>query len=298
MNSTHDPAQLFALDALLETRSVSAAARRMGVTQSAMSHTLARLREQFDDPLLVRAGRGLARTARAEAIAPRLRAAVRDLQDAVAMVPTFDPATTSRTFRVATTDLVELALLPALLPRVQREAPGVDLWLRGPADAEAALQRDDLDLSLQPLGADTPAAGLRARSLFHERFVCVYRRGHPLAAAPLSPAVFARARHALVAPRGSRGGVVDTALTAAGLSRRTALILPSFLVVPHLVATSDLVVTLPSRLAHTFAALLPLCVVEHPLPLPGFTISMVWHERHEGDPGHQWLRARVVAAMG
>lgn len=298
MSLAHDPTQLFALDALLETRSVSAAARRMGVTQSAMSHTLARLRGQFGDPLLVRAGRALALTARAEAMAPRLRAAVRDLQDAVATVPTFDAATTTRTFRLATTDLVELAVLPALLNRLESEAPGVDLWLRGPADAETALQRDDLDLSIQLLTSDTPAAGLRTRALFHERFVCVYRRDHPLAAGPLTIEAFASARHALVAPRGSRGGVVDAALTAAGLSRRTALIVPSFLVVPHLVAATDLVVTLPSRLAYTFAALLPLCVVEHPLALPGFAMSMVWHDRHEGDPGHRWLRERLVGLMG
>jgi DNA-binding transcriptional LysR family regulator len=289
MSTIHDSTQLVALDALLETRSVSAAARRMGVTQSAMSHTLARLRERFDDPLLVRAGRGLVPTVRAELMAPRLRAAVRELEAAVAIVPTFDAATAERTFHLATTDLVELALLPGLLTRLGRHAPGVDLALRGPSGAEAALERGDLDLSIQLLREDSPA-GLRARALFRERFVCVYRRDHPLAGVPLTVERFVAARHALVAPQGARGGVVDDALAAAGLSRRTALLVPGFLIVPHVIASTDLLVTLPERLARTFAALLPLRILEHPLTLPGFTMSLVWHERHEDDPGHRWLR--------
>jgi DNA-binding transcriptional LysR family regulator len=297
MTSIHDPTQLVALDALLETRSVSAAAKRMGVSQSAMSHTLARLRLRFADPLLVRSGRGLVPTARAEAMAPRLRAAVRELEGAVDAVPVFDPATARRTFRLATTDLVELVLLPTLLSRLEHDAPGVDLWLSGPLDGEGRLQRGDLDLSLQLLRGTEADAGLRARALFRERFVCVMRRDHPLAEGPLTLARFVSARHALVAPQGTPGGVVDRALEAQGLSRRTALTLASFLVVPHLVASSDLLVTLPERLARVFAGLLPLVVKEHPLDLSGFTVNLVWHERHDHDPGHRWLRQAVVAAV-
>jgi DNA-binding transcriptional LysR family regulator len=295
MNTLHDPDALVALDALFTTRSVTAAAKQLGVTQSAMSHTLARLRARFADPLLVRSGRGLALSARAEAMAPRLRAALRDLSDAVATTPTFDPTTARRTFTLATTDLVELTVLPAALRRLERDAPGLNLWVRGPRDAEAALQRGDLDLSAQVRRGE--AAGLRARAVFRERFVCMHRVDHPLAGAGMTVEAFAAARHALIAPSGAPGGVVDTALAARGLERRTAVIVPGFLSVAHLVATTDLLVTLPERVARAHAGLLPLTIVEHPLDLPDFTVYLVWHERSDGDPGHRWLRDHLVESV-
>lgn len=295
MSNVHEPAALLALDALLETRSVTLAAKRMGVSQSAMSHTLARLRDRFDDPLLVRSGRGLVPTARAELMGHHLRAAASELAAAVAVAPAFDPLTARRVFRVATTDLVEMSLLPRVLAILEREAPGIDLHVRAQTDAEPALHSGEIDVSIQPV-RDQPSAGLRARALFHEKFVCVMRRGHPLAASKLSAERFAGARHVLVAPRGSPGGVVDDVLAARGLARRTVVLVPSFLAVPHLLAGSDLVATLAERVARTFADLLPLHVVPHPLRLPGFTISTIWHERADADPGHVWLRQALTRA--
>lgn len=297
MQPPHDPAALVALDALLETRSVSAAAARLGVTQSAMSHTLARLRERFDDPLLVRSGRALVPTARAEEMAPRLRAAVRDLAAAIEGGPPFVPATASRSFRLATTDLVDLTVLPRLLPALAREAPGVDLVLRPSPGSLDAVLAGDLDLAVLLKGTITATAGLRSRALFHERFVCLMRRDHPLAGR-LTVEAFAAARHALVAPSGGRGGVMDQLLEARGLSRRVAVLLPTFLVAPHVVATTDLIVTLPERVARTFAGLLPLHVEAPPVDTPGFTMVMVWHERNDREPGLSWLRERLVEAAG
>lgn len=295
MNSVHDPSALLALDALLETRSVTLAARRMGVSQSAMSHTLARLRARFEDPLLVRSGRGLVPTARAERMGRHLRSAASELAAAVAVAPAFDPLTARRVFRIATTDLVEMSLLPRVLAILEREAPGIDLHVRAQTDAEPALHSGEIDVAIQPV-RDQPSAGLRARALFHEKFVCVMRRGHPLAASKLSAARFAGARHVLVAPRGSPGGIVDDVLTARGLARRTVVLVPSFLAVPHLLAGSDLIATLAERVARAFADLLPLHVVPHPLRLPGFTISTIWHERADADPGHVWLRQALTRA--
>jgi DNA-binding transcriptional LysR family regulator len=297
MSTLHDPAALLALHALLETRSVTAAAKRTGVTQSAMSHTLARLRTRLGDPLLVRSGRGLVPTARAEAMAPRLAAAVRELEAAMTATPAFDPATARRTFTLVTSDLVELAVLPGLVARLGREAPGVDLHVRPSGDGEAAVRAGDVDLAVQPLRRDAATSGLRARTLFREEFACAVRRGHPLAEGELTVERFAAARHAFIAPRGTPGGVVDDLLASMGLARRTVLIVPSFLVVPHVVAATDLVVTLPARFAHTFAALLPLVVLPHPISPPGFTMSAIWHERMDGDPGHRWLRKVVSEAV-
>lgn len=295
MSGVHAPADLVALDALLRLGSVSGAARQLGVTQSAMSHTLARLRRDLDDPLLVRSGRGLVPTARAEHMAPRLREAVSALEAAVAAPAGFDPTVARRGFRIAMPDYGELVLLPQLIARLEKEAPGVDLAIvrAGPE----ALDRGEVDLVLQPRRREDDRAGLRARALFHEHFVCVLRHGHPLIERGLSVAGFAAARHLLVAPRGTPGGIVDDALAARGLSRRTVVTAPSFLAAPYLVARSDLVLTLAERVARVVATGLPLHILPHPLALAPFTTSMIWHERLENDPAHAWLR-RVVGEEG
>lgn len=295
MSIVHAPADLVALDALLQSGSVSAAARQLGVTQSAMSHTLARLRRDLDDPLLVRSGRGLVPTARAERMAPRLREAVMALEAAVAAAPGFDPGTARRAFRVAMPDYGELVLLPPLMARLEREAPGVDLAVVR-AGGEA-LDGGDVDLVIQPRRKEDDRAGLRARALFRDRFVCVLRHGHPLTVGEFTVERFAAARHLLIAPRGRPGGVVDEALRARGLERRTVVTAPSFVAAPYVVARSDLVLTLAERVARLVAAGLPLHILPPPLDVPGFTTSMIWHERMEQDPGHSWLRG-VIAEEG
>lgn len=300
MNDLHDSSDLIALEVLLQTRNVTQAAVRLGITQSAMSHTLARLRQRFDDPLLVRSGRGLVRTALAEAMSPRLSAALAELRSAVQARVEFDPARSRATFRFGTTDMVELVVLPRLVARLSEEAPGVDLHVLGAADGETALIEDRLDLLCQPLREPTPA-GLRARALYSERFVCMLRPQHPLCAGPQSTESwttesFAAARHALVAPRGNPGGVTDRVLAGLGHQRRTVLLVPSFLAVAHIVAASDLVVTLPERVARTIAAPLGLTVREPPFEIPGFRMHLLWHERHDAHPAHRWLRAKMVEA--
>lgn len=292
MNEAH-VSDLLVLDVLLDTRSVSAAARRLGVTQSAMSHTLARLRERLGDPLLVRSGRALVPTARAEAMRGPLRAARAALDAAVASPARFEPAHARRAFTLTMPDYGELVLLPALLARLEQDAPGVDLRIVRAATAATSLA-DGSDLVVQPLRAEDEVAGLRARVLFRERFVCVARRGNPLFDGELSPERFAAARHLLIAPRGTLGGVVDDVLRARGQERRTVVATPSFVAAAWLVASTDLVVTFPERVAHRVAAGLPLEVREHPLVLPGFGTSMIWHERDDLDEGHTWLRGLVA----
>ena len=294
MNDMHDLNQLRVLDALLTERSVTGAARRLGRTQPALSHALARLRETHQDPLLVRSGRGMALTPRAEALAPRLRLALRGLEDAVRAALPFDPASTRRSFRVATADYAELVLLPRLIPRLEREAPGVDLWLRRPMDDLTGLADSDTDVVVGLAAASVLGAGVICRPLFSDRFVVIMRADHPLSQAPLTVEAYAAARHAFIAPRGGPGGVVDDALAKLGLSRRVALAIPHFLVAPYVVAGSDLVLTLAERVARAFASHLPLTIVEPPLPLPRFTISLMWHERHHADLGHAWLRSTLA----
>ncbi len=292
---------LVALDALLAERHVTRAARRLGLSQPATSHALARLRALLGDPLLVRgAGGALVATARAEALVPRLRQALDAVRAALQGDPPFDPATARASFRISTGDYAELVLLPALMRRIAREAPGVDLWVVTSADEAAALASGSIDCLLAPRRAGTtPGPGTYQRPLFTETFTCLVRRGHPAAAQRLTLARYAALDHLLIAPRGTPGSFVDDALAERGKQRRVALAVPHFLVAPHVVATTDLILTVASRVAAAVAGPLDLVTVPPPVELPGFAMALYWHERRHHDPAQRWLRgliAEVAAA--
>jgi DNA-binding transcriptional LysR family regulator len=286
---------LVALSALLEERHVTRAARALGMSQSAMSHALGRLRAALSDELLVRGPSGLVPTARAEALREPLREALSTLSDALDTPRPFEAATARRAFTVAASDYVQLVVLPRLVARLQAEAPGVDLWIVSPSPEEIATRLADgtLDLDIGVPRAEA-APGLHARRLFDERFVCVVREGHPRVRDTLTLEDYVDLPHAFVAPRGRKGGAVDSALAKRGLERRVAVAVPHFLVMPTVIASSDLIVTLASRVARSFAEHLPLRLFEPPIPLPSFSMQMTWHERAKSDPGHQWLRALLV----
>jgi DNA-binding transcriptional LysR family regulator len=289
---------LVALRALLTERSVTAAAQRLGLSQPATSHALSRLRDLFADPLLVRVGRGLVLSPRAEALRGQVDRALDEVSSLLATPPTFDPKTSTRTFSIATSDYGQFVLLPPLLARLAKEAPGVDLWIRDMSSApmEEWFQDGGVDVGVAPVrAAARRARGLRVERLFSEGFVCLVRKGHPKVKKGLTVSDFAELPHAFVAPRGTRGGVVDEALKKRGKARRIALAVPHFLVAPHAVARSDLIVTLAERVARFFAEHLPLRVLPPPLPLPTFAVSLIWHERVGSDPGHAWLRGQIAA---
>lgn len=289
---------LVALDALLAERSVTRAALRIGLSQSAMSHALARIRELLGDAVLVRTAEGMVPTARAERIGPAVRRALAEISSALAGDAPFDPATSRRTFTLAAADYAQMALLPPLLARLAKIAPGVDLWVKSvPEDLGIALA-GDVDLVITPARSRDTAAGIAHERLFDERFVCVVRRGHPAAKKRMTLDRFVALPHALVAPMGTRASFVDDALAALGKQRRIACAVPHFLVAPHLIASSDMVLTLGERVARSFAAQLDLVLLTPPLELGGITVSQIWHERSAGDPGHAWLRSllREVAA--
>jgi len=285
------------LDALLAERSVTRAARRLGLSQPATSHALARLRSALGDPLLVRTPRGMRMTPHAEAIAGDLRRALADLESAVAPAAAFDASRARRGFRVATDDYCEFVLLPALLSRIDREAPGVDLHILRLTGREGAdLAEGHVDAVIGIVEVLGPLPGAYTQRLFDERFVCLVRKGHPLVGRRLSLATFAGLRHALVAPRGDGRGVVDAALAKLGLDRRVSVQVPHFLVAPQIVRASDVILTVGERLARA-AAPSGLRIFPPPLALPGFTVSLIWHGRNHADPGHAWFR-NVAAEVG
>lgn len=285
-----------ALDALLAERHVTRAARRLGITQSAASHALGRLRELLGDPLLVRgAGGAMVPSAMAIRIAPQLRKVLDDLT-AVLRGESFDPATARRTFRLGASDYVELVLLPRLAARLAQLAPGVDLWVHTFDDwGDAELASGKLDCVLAPPRRNARPSGMFEKVLLHESFTCVMRARHPLAGARLTLARYCEAPHLMVAPRGTPGSFVDDALAALGRTRRIALAVPHFLVVPYVIAATDLVATLAHRVAALFATTLDLAMVAPPIGIARFAIALAWHERNHHDAAQRWFRAQVAA---
>lgn len=301
MRSVHlgelDLNQLPVLAVLLETRQVTRAAQRLGLSQSATSHALARLREVFGDPLLVRGPEGLVLTRRAEALQQPLREALDRLEGAVFAPAPFDPARAERTFSVAAADYLEIELAPNLLRRTRAEAPGIQLWFRSFGDeALKSLADGTLDLLIAPPRPELDRPGLRTRQLFEDNFVSLVRPGHPALKRRWTPELFAELPHAFVAPRGRPGGAVDVALDKLGLTRKVVFATPHFLVAPLVIAESDLVLTIPRRMAAALEGRLGLVQVEPPVELPNFPVAMFWHERSHGEGAHVWLREAVVAA--
>jgi len=287
------------LRALLDQRSVSRAARQLGLSQSATSHALGRLRVILKDPLFVRTRTGIVPTARATAMADALRTSLAALESTFFAPARFDPRAIERTFRLRPSDYVESLLLPRLLERFAQVAPMVDFSARSVAmDPALALEAGELDVLIQPTGNGDETEAFHSAELWRDDFVAIARRGHPLTRGRMTLARFASARHALIAPRGQPGGSkLDELLEQRGLRRRIAFATPSFLAAPQVVAATDLVMLVPARIAALMQGQLPLAVLELPLELPGFQMAMFWHDRHDSDPAHAFIR-REIAQIG
>jgi DNA-binding transcriptional LysR family regulator len=285
---------LVALDLLLEERSVRAAARRARVTPSAMSHTLARLRALFADELLVRAGRGLLPTRRADALVEPVKEVLRLARGLLDEPGPIDPSGLRRAFRVVCTDHVSTVLLGAVDARLRREAPGVDLYVQ-PLVPETMdeLRRGGVDVAIGVFPEAPPE--VRVRRLFDDAFITVARAGHPrVGPAGLTLEAYLAEQHVLVAPRGTPRGTVDEALAAAGLARRVARTFPSFLAALWHVAASDDLLTVSERLVAATSGALGLVAVAPPLALPGYAMTMAWHPRTERSAEEAWFRSLLV----
>jgi DNA-binding transcriptional LysR family regulator len=301
MSTAHEPIDLNllrVLDVLLEERGVTRAAVRLGMTQSAVSHALSRLRTSLGDPLLVRTPQGMIPTARAETLAGPLHAALagveRALTDGEAR---FDPKTTKRTFTISTADYAGFVLLPRLAARLEQEAPNIDLVIL-PSTNEPIepLENGALDLCI---GLKKHArAGIRLQHLLEDRFVTIVRKDHPAVSRGrrMTLDTYVELSHILISPhgRGRVRGFVDEALAEHNRTRRVALVLPHFLVAPHVVAETDLVLTVTKRVADRFAEFANLRLLEPPLEIPGFDLHQLWHERLHEDPAHAWLRRTIA----
>jgi DNA-binding transcriptional LysR family regulator len=282
-------------DALFEARRVTRAAERLNLSQPALSHALARLREALGDELFTRTPGGMRPTPYALAIAPRLRAALAQIDSALASRG-FDPATSTRTFTVGANDYVQLVLLPGLIARLNQVAPQVRLVARAFGDELPlkALAQGELDVAIG-LFNSVPSP-LVAQTLFSDRFVCIGRRAHPAwRGGGLTLERFAAARHLLISPQGGGfHGPVDEALSGLGLSRRVCYSIQQFLLAPLVVARTDMLATTAQRVARLIAPMLQLRVAELPLALAPFEVKQLTMSRELDDPGVQWLRGEIL----
>lgn len=287
---------LLTLDVLLREHNVTRAAQRLNLSQPSVSVQLARLREIFDDPLLLPGPRGMQPTVRADELREPLRQALEALERAVSPVNAFDPARASVTWRIAATDYTESAVLLPLLTTLRRDAPASRLAVfeLNPGQIKRQAEQGDIDLFFHL--RDGAPASLHQRLLFTERYVLAGRLDHPALKRRPSLKQFCQLEHVIVSPEG--GGfqaATDEALAARGLKRNVVLSVPHFLFMLDVLARTDLVAVLPERLVANTGTLQ---VVDPPLDLPGFDMLMLWHERLHRDPGHKWLRQQVLAALG
>jgi DNA-binding transcriptional LysR family regulator len=286
---------MLALQVLLSERNVTRAAARLSLSQSATSHALARLRELFRDPLLVRSGRRLDLTPRAVALLPQLERGLSDLQRTLTGEPAFDPRTAERTFTISMADYSQAVSLAPLLARLRSEAPGIELAVVAFTNSLEMLEAGTADMAVFS-GRPLPPGYSSAR-LFSDGFVTMVRTGHPRVRArwrQLPLATFLSMEHLVVAPAGSPGSIVDTELERRGLKRRVVVRISSFLAAPLVVSRSDLVSTGPERLLRGMVAQYPIRLLDPPVRLPAFDLHLAWHARRDHDPAHTWLRQLLI----
>lgn len=284
---------LKALDALLRTQSVSKSALQLNVTQSAVSHSLKRLRDIFGDPLLVRDGSIMRATACAQALREPLKRAMGEIEALLSSAREFDPVRSQRVFRLAMSDAMTVEGLPSIVRLVRREAPNVDVLVEtgGPVHSCRLLLEDKADLVLGVF--PTLPEGLRSEELYRDQLVCIADRGNPhLRNGKLTLQAFLECPHVTVAPSSDSGVQLDDILSAMGMTRRIVASVPHYLAIPSLISGTDLVAHSRRKLLDVFRSAINLIVmpVPVPFPVPELVFMQVWHPRAEFDAAQVWLR--------
>lgn len=289
--SRPDLNQLFTLDVLLSEGSVAKGARRLKLSPSAMSRALARLRETLNDPLLVRAGRKLVPTPRALGLRARVESVVQEAEAVLRPAEALDLEKLNRTFALRSSDGFVETFGAQLIERIGQQAPGVRLCFMQKPDKESTQLRDGLvDLETGVIGAKT-GPEVRTQALFKDRFVGAVRTGHPLGRGEVTLERFLEHKHVNVSRRGIATGPVEDALEPQGLRRDVAVIVGGFSSALAMARSTDLVACIPD--AHTRGLQSGLTTFELPCPVEEMTVSLLWHPRMDGDPGHRWLRELV-----
>lgn len=285
---------LIALDALLTEQSVTRAAQRTHVSQPAMSGALTRLREHFQDELMVRVGRSMVLTPFGTSLVPRVTELLASITAVVASRPGFDPATTDRSFTITASEYLLAIFCPLVTARVMAEAPGVNLsiQLRAP-DHEQRMALGQIDASLAIGGLTVPHHP--AVPLFEDEYVCVACKDNDAIGEELTLEQFLAAPQAMRAMSRDNSQTLEAAwLQRNGYRRKVALQVPSFDTLPRMVVGSRLIAPMQRRLAEISAAALPIRVLRHPAEVPPLVAVLQWPAFREQDPGNQWLRQLII----
>lgn len=290
--------QLVLFQQLMIERRVGKVAENLGLTQPAVSNTLAKLRRQFGDELFVRTPAGMMPTQFAEQLAEPIGAALGMIHKGLNQNTPFEPASVKRSVRIGMTDIGEIVFLPRVVERLRQEAPGVVL---STVRTTVTSLRDDMeagkvDLAIGPL--PQLRAGFFQRRLFRQRYVCLFRAGHRLAHKRLSLADFKAAEHLVIVSPGTGHGKVDELIRRAGIVRAERLTIPHFVSVGHLLKRTDMIATVTERLAESLAEPFDLTFRPHPMELPQVAINVFWHAKVHRSPAHQWLRGVVFDLFG
>lgn len=288
---------LVVFDAILRERSITLAASRIGLSQPAMSNALARLRHTLNDPLFVRTSHGMEPTPYAEQIAGPISRACESIENALRVGSTFDPASSSRTFTFYMTDIGEVVLLPSILRHLQKVAPRISIKVvRVPQrGAQHAMTAGEVDLAIGLF--PSLQAGFYEQMLYRDTFVCIARADHPQIRHTLTRRQFTEIPHVLVSSAGTgHEAAVENIIARQRVKRSIALTVPHFLVLPMIVAQTDLIVTIPQRVALAFSGTPGMKILKPPIGFPHIDIKQHWHERFHHDPANKWMRG-VVAEL-
>jgi DNA-binding transcriptional LysR family regulator len=286
---------LIALDVLITEASVTKAAERLNMSQSAMSHALKRLRIILKDDILIRTSREMEVTPYARQISDRVRRVLVEIQGTLLAKEAFNPSTTQETFRIAASDYVEATIGINLIQQITTQAPGIRIRIN---NLEKETVMDSLDENRLDLviNAHLPLKSWHVtENLYREEFVCVFQGENSVTEISLTD--YLARSHILVSMKDDFQGVSDRILQSQQQSRRVIWSTPHFMTVPFLLANSDCIALLPYRMAQQCAKAMNLKILPPPIPIEGFTVSMVWHQRNTNNQAHQWLRQHIIAAV-
>lgn len=281
---------LVVFDLLYQEQNTQRVALHLGLTQPAVSHALKRLRLLLGDELFERTSQGLQPTPRASQLHPGIADALARVNDTLNLSGDFNPALSKRTFNLNMTDIGEIVFLPRLLQHLLQAAPEISLSTTRSQNNELKFEMEEGQIDLAVGLIPQLGAGFYQQRLFVQRYVCLMRHDHPLATGKFGLEEFRSAHHAVVVAQGTGHGMIEEQLAKAGIKRPVRLTLPHFAAVPHIVSSSDLVVTVTGKLAEATFKRFGLTVREHPLAFPEVPINLFWHRRFHQDPGNRWLR--------
>lgn len=291
-----DIRSLRVLDGIFKTRSISRTAEQLELTQPAISMTLAKLRDHFQDRLFVRVGHEMTPTAQAEGMRIHVLSAIASLEAVLRYREAFDPRETSRHFRIALSDIGQITIMPRLLAAFRQQAPHAKLEI---AELDPSLPDQlaagsiDLGVGLAPTMPDS----FLQRTIYEEDFCVVARRDHPRIRGSLSLALLQSERHVLVLPSVSTQMIIERTLQRQGISRTIELQLPNFLMLAKLVSESDLISIIPGRAGRALERDFDLQILPSPVTIPPYKVRQYWHDRQTGDGAHKWLRELVTQSL-